>query len=245
MRVDVPPVLQYFRSHIYLKLPVPGKTFSGLTVVVTGANSGLGLEAARHIVRLDATKVILAVRDQKKGFAAKESIIKSTGKAESVIDVWELDLANRASVKAFAARVDSLDRLDVVLENAGMLTHDFCMAEDNETIITVNVINTFLLAFSLLPKLRSTSVKHSKEVVLTFTGSFTHWLAGFPERNSSSILRALADKDKADMRQRLRYLRYVLSKLLQLLAFRELSEAVSKPSEPGDVVVNMVNPGSV
>ncbi|KAI0418974.1 putative short-chain dehydrogenase/reductase family protein [Xylaria grammica] len=235
-----PPVLQYFRSHLFLKLPVPSRTFSGLTVIVTGANSGLGLEAARHIVRLDAAKVILAVRDQKKGIAAKESIVESTGKAESIIDVWELDLASRTSVKAFAARADSLDRLDVVLENAGVLTHDFSMAEDNEKTITVNVINTFLLAFLLLPKLRSTSVELSKEVVLTFTGSLTHWLAGFPERNSSSILRALADKDKADMRQR-----YVLSKLLELLAFRELSEAVSKSSKPGDIVVNIVNPGSV
>ncbi|KAJ8132499.1 hypothetical protein O1611_g1121 [Lasiodiplodia mahajangana] len=146
-----PPVLQYFRSHLFLKLPVPSRTFSGLTVIVTGANSGLGLEA---------------------------------------------------SVKAFVARADRLDRLDVVLENAGVLTHDFSIAEDNEKTITVNVINTFLLAFLLLPKLRSTSVKLSKEAVLTFTGSLTHWLAGFPERNSSSILRALADKDKADMRQR-------------------------------------------
>ncbi|KAI0391971.1 putative short-chain dehydrogenase/reductase family protein [Xylariaceae sp. FL0594] len=235
-----PPVLQYFRSHLFLKLPVPRKTFSGLTVIVTGANSGLGLEAARHIVGLDAARVILAVRDQQKGIAAKKSILESTGKAGSVVDVWELDLASRASVKAFAERAESLERLDVVLENAGLLTHDFDMVEGNERTITVNVINTFLLAFLLLPKIRSTSVELGKEVVLTFTGSLTHWLAGFPERNSPSILRALADRDKADMRQR-----YVLSKLLQLLAFRELSDAVSKSSKPGDVVVNMVNPGSV
>ncbi|KAI0113634.1 putative short-chain dehydrogenase/reductase family protein [Nemania sp. FL0031] len=236
----VPPVLQYFRSHLFLKLPIPTRTFAGLTIIVTGANSGLGLEAARHFVRLDAAKVILAVRDLKKGAAAKASIVETTGKEEGIIDVWELDLASRGSVKAFATRANSLERLDVVVENAGVLTHDFSLAEENEKTITVNVINTFLLAFLLLPKLRSTSVELNKEVVLTFTGSLVHWLAGFPERNSPSILQALADKEKADMRQR-----YVLSKLLELLAFRELSETITKSSKPGDIVVNMLNPGSV
>ncbi|KAI1427425.1 putative short-chain dehydrogenase/reductase family protein [Xylaria sp. FL1777] len=235
-----PPVLSYFRSHLFLTLPIPNKTFSGSTIIITGANSGLGLEAARHLVRLDAAKVILAVRDLRKGAEAKASIIDSTGKDEGVVDVWELDLESRASVQAFATRADSLDRLDVVVQNAGVLTHDFTLVEGNEKDITVNVINTFFLAFLLLPKLRSTSVQFSKEVVLTFTGSLVHWLAGFPERNSPSILQALANKDNADMRQR-----YPLSKLLGLLAFRQLSEAITQSSKPGDIVVSTANPGSV
>ena len=197
-----PPILQYFNSHLFLKLPIPSQSFAGLTIIVTGANSGIGLEAARHFVRLDATKVILAVRNLQKGNEAKESIIASTGKEESIIDVWELDLASRTSVEAFAARANSLERLDIVVENAGVLTHDFSLAEGHEQMITVNVINTIFLAFLLLPKLRSTSTQLKKEVVLTFTGSLTHWLAGFPERNSANIIQGLDNKDKADMRQR-------------------------------------------
>ncbi|KAI1132430.1 putative short-chain dehydrogenase/reductase family protein [Nemania abortiva] len=235
-----PPVLSYFRSHLFLDLPIPKKSFLGLTILITGANSGLGLEAARHFVRLNATKVILAVRNLEKGTAAKNSIIASTQKHEDVIDVWELDLASRASVRAFATRANELERLDVVVENAGVLTHDFTLAEDNEKTITVNVINTFLLALLLLPKLRSTSTRFNKEVVLTFTGSLVHWLSNFPEQNSSSILQTLADEGKADMRQR-----YVLSKLLELLAFRELSDAVTQSSKPGNIVISMINPGSV
>ncbi|KAI0471292.1 putative short-chain dehydrogenase/reductase family protein [Xylaria cf. heliscus] len=235
-----PPVISYFRSHLFQQLPVSTKSFAGLTIIITGASSGLGLEAARHFVRQDASKVILAVRNMEKGAAAKASITESTKKPDNVIDIWELDLASRASVKTFAARANSLERLDIVVENAGVLTHDFSMAEDNEMTITVNVVNTFLLALLLLPKLRETSTRLKKEVVLTFTGSLVHWLAGFPERNSPSILRALADKDKADMRQR-----YLLSKLLMLLAYRELAEAVTQSTKPGDIVVSMANPGSV
>ncbi|KAI1360902.1 putative short-chain dehydrogenase/reductase family protein [Xylaria arbuscula] len=226
----VPPILQYFHSHLILKLPYPSKSFGGSTIIVTGANSGLGLEAA----------LILAVRNLEKGNAAKDSIIASTGK-ETTIEVWELDLASRASVEAFAARANKLERLDIVVQNAGVLTHDFILVEGHEQMITVNVINTFYLAFLLLPKLRNTSTRLNKEVVLTFTGSLTHWLAAFPERNSANVLGQLANKDEADMRQR-----YVLSKLLELLAFRELSDAVAQSSsKPGDVVISMANPGSV
>ncbi|KAI1312054.1 putative short-chain dehydrogenase/reductase family protein [Xylaria venustula] len=223
-----PPIISYFYSHLILKLPVPNKSFTGSTVIVTGANSGLGLEAARHFARLDASKVILAVRDPNKGAAAKTSILASS------------DLASSISVRSFAARANNLERLDIVVQNAGVLTHDFERVETNERTITVNVINTFLLALLLLPKLRGTSTELNKEVVMTFTGSLVHWLASFPERNSASILEALADKDKADMRQR-----YPLSKLLELMAFRELSETIKQSSKPGKIVTSMVNPGSV
>ncbi|KAI3321342.1 putative short-chain dehydrogenase/reductase family protein [Xylariaceae sp. AK1471] len=236
----VPPIFSYFKSHLFLKLPYPIQSFSGLTIIITGANSGLGLEAARHLVRLDASKVILGVRNLEKGAAAKSFIIASTNKPQDVVDVWKLDLASRTSVEAFVVRAESLERLDVVIENAGMLTHDFAMAGDNESTITVNVINTFLLALLILPKLRDTSTRLNKEVVLTFTGSLVHWLAGFPERNSPNILDTLADKNKANMRQR-----YVLSKLLELLAYREFSNAITQSNKPGDVVVSMTNPGSV
>ncbi|TGJ86269.1 hypothetical protein E0Z10_g2471 [Xylaria hypoxylon] len=236
----VPPIFSYFKSHLFFKLPYPTQTFSGLTIIITGANSGLGLEAARHLVRLNASKVILAVRNLEKGAAAKSSIIASTNKPQDVIDVWKLDLTSRDSVKAFAARAQSLERLDVVIENAGVLTHDFVIAEDNELTITVNVVNTFLLALLVLPKLRDTSTRLKKEVVLVFTGSLVHWLASFPERNSPSILEALADKEKANMNQR-----YVLSKLIELLAYRELSYAIAQSNKAGNIVASMVNPGSV
>lgn len=108
--------LTFLKSQ-FAYIPEPTKSFAGQTVVVTGSNTGLGREAARHFVRLDAAKVILAVRSIKKGEDAQTDIEQTTGK-KGVVEVWQLDMANYDSVTAFAKRCESLDRLDVVMENA-------------------------------------------------------------------------------------------------------------------------------
>lgn len=99
----------------------PTTECTGKTIIVTGANIGLGFEAVRHYVRLNASKVIIACRSLEKGEAAKLDIEKST-KRTGVIDVWQLDLLNYDSVKAFAKRVDTLKRVDSIVENAGIAT---------------------------------------------------------------------------------------------------------------------------
>lgn len=191
----------YIRSQLLVKLPYPEKRFDGQTIIVTGSNSGMGLEGARHLVRLGAAKVILAVRSPERGRAAAESITAST-KRDGVVEVWQLDLASYASVEAFAKKANTLDRLDVVIENAGILTRKFSTAEDNESTVTVNVVSTMYLALLLLPKLRETSIRLDKDVVLTFTGSFVHWLTAFPERKADSILLECASESKANMGDR-------------------------------------------
>lgn len=85
---------------------------------MTGSNVGLGLEAARHFVRLGAEKVILAVRSIEKGEDAKKNIEQSE-KSSGVVEVWQLDLSSYESVKQFAKRADGLKRIDAVVENAG------------------------------------------------------------------------------------------------------------------------------
>lgn len=124
------------RDHLRHKrslLTLPG---SGKTIIVTGANTGLGKEAARHFVRLGAAKVILGCRSTSKGEEAKRDIEQSTAR-KGIVDVWALDLADYASVQAFAKRAEGLERLDVVLENAGLNTAEFRMVAANETQITV------------------------------------------------------------------------------------------------------------
>lgn len=124
--------LSLLYSQFFVKLPVPTHSFSGQTIIITGSNTGLGLEAAKHIVRLDAFKVILAVRNVQKGEDAKQRIEIDTGKT-GVVEVWELDMAKYASVKAFAHRAaEGLERLDGMILNAGISVHDFALAEDNE-----------------------------------------------------------------------------------------------------------------
>lgn len=194
----------FLNSQLRVTLPVPTKSFAGQTVIVTGSNTGLGLEAAKHIVRLRASRLIVAVRSLDKGRAAAASIAKSVsddGDNATVIEVWELDLASYESIQNFATKADAeLSRLDVVVENAGILTENFDLVEGDERTIKVNVLGTMFLALLLLPKLRTTAELFETDVVLTFTGSWMHWTTDFPERSATKVFDQLALKDGARMK---------------------------------------------
>ncbi|KAK7422094.1 hypothetical protein QQX98_001836 [Neonectria punicea] len=115
-------------------IPLPTQSFAGQTIIVTGSNTGLGLEAARHFVRLDAVRVILAVRSLKKGEDAK-ALLESSSDRKNVVEVWQVDMSSYDSIKAFATRCDSLDRLDVVVANAGILRNTYEESEGVELTI--------------------------------------------------------------------------------------------------------------
>ena len=125
-----------FLKEQWTALPYPEIKHTGQTIIVTGANTGLGLEAAKHFTRLNAEKVILACRSEKKGLAAKDSIEQATGR-KGVVDVWELDLSSYDSVKQFAQRAQTLKRLDILLNNAGIAREFRETIADNESHITV------------------------------------------------------------------------------------------------------------
>jgi NAD(P)-dependent dehydrogenase (short-subunit alcohol dehydrogenase family) len=80
----------------YQKLPilVDEETCIGKTYVITGGNSGLGLETARHLVAASAECVVLAVRNLKAGEVAKNDIEKTTGR-KGVVQVRLLTPATR------------------------------------------------------------------------------------------------------------------------------------------------------
>jgi len=224
--------------------PVPASSFAFQTVIITGANTGLGLEAARHAVRLGAARVILAVRNLDKGQAAKESIDNAGHGQAKVVEVWNLDLSSYDSVKAFTKRIDSeLDRLDVLLCNAGVATSEYRQAEDSEMTITVNVVSTFLLSLLLVPKMKATASRYNTTPRLSIVSSEVHFLTTFPERNSpDSVFAALNDSKRARMNDR-----YNVSKLLEVLIVRALvAEYFPSPSPnagQGQIIMNYMNPG--
>jgi NAD(P)-dependent dehydrogenase (short-subunit alcohol dehydrogenase family) len=118
-------------------------SFAGRTVVVTGANSGLGEVTARELARVGA-KVILAVRNTDKGDAAAA---RMTGDVE----VRKLDLQDLASVRAFA---DGVDAVDVLVNNAGIMAVPFAQTVDGfESQIGTNHLGHFALTNLLLPKI--------------------------------------------------------------------------------------------
>jgi NAD(P)-dependent dehydrogenase (short-subunit alcohol dehydrogenase family) len=131
-------------------------SFSGRTVIVTGANSGLGLVTARELARVGA-KTILAVRNEAKGEAAAATM---TGDVE----VRRLDLQDLASVRAFA---DGVDGVDVLINNAGIMAVPYAQTVDGfESQIGTNHLGHFALTNQLLPRVTDRVVTVSSQVHL-------------------------------------------------------------------------------
>ena len=191
----------FLHSQLELKLPYPTHDFSNQTIIVTGANVGLGFETARHFTRLNAAKVILAVRSKAKGAAAKADIERTTQRL-GVVEVYPLDLSSYASVKKFAAMVSELPRIDVLLENAAIAVTEFEMMEENESSITVNVVSTFLLALLTLPALRRSGEKFGIVPRICVVSSAVHAWVKFSEWKADDIFATLNSKETANMNER-------------------------------------------
>jgi NAD(P)-dependent dehydrogenase (short-subunit alcohol dehydrogenase family) len=117
-------------------------SFAGRTVIVTGANSGLGEVTARELARVGA-KVILAVRTTSKGDAAAASM-------PGDVEVRRLDLQDLASIREFA---DGVDAVDVLVNNAGIMAVPYAQTVDGfESQIGTNHLGHFALTNLLLPK---------------------------------------------------------------------------------------------
>ena len=83
---------------------------------------GIGLEIARHLAARHISKLILAVRNEQSGLDAKAVIIAGLPKGHTIdVQIWRIDMASFASVRDFGERCATLDRLDAVAMNAGML----------------------------------------------------------------------------------------------------------------------------
>ncbi|NNE44556.1 MAG: SDR family NAD(P)-dependent oxidoreductase [Gemmatimonadetes bacterium] len=129
---------------------IPDQT--GRTALVTGANSGIGLETARELARAGAS-VIVACRDEGRGQAAAERIRGSVGAAARV-EVVTLDLADLDSVRDCAALVAEGPPLDLLINNAGtMMGPAEETAQGFEKQLGVNHLGHFALTLRLLPRL--------------------------------------------------------------------------------------------
>jgi NAD(P)-dependent dehydrogenase (short-subunit alcohol dehydrogenase family) len=224
---------------IYLSLPPPD-TFKDQTILTTGANAGVGFEAARHFAHLGASRIILGVRSLEKGQAARESI-SSTSPA-TAINVWEVDLDNFASVKAFAARCEELPRLDVAIMNAGMATSEGKVSPDGwERLLQVNVLSTALLSCLLLPQLvKSAKAYPETQPHLVVVSSDTHIQAKLAERNQSNILESLNTEASFKAAP---FDRYCVSKLFDAYIAIELADLIPQIDGKPVVTVNYVTPG--
>ncbi len=129
-----------------------GTDLRGRTALVTGASTGLGLEAARALASAGA-HVVLAVRDDNKAETAKASIRAAVSGAS--LEHATLNLADITTVKAFAERVRACySRLEMLINNAGVMFTPFGRtAQGFETQFGVNHVGHFALTTELTPLL--------------------------------------------------------------------------------------------
>lgn len=150
----------------YLSTHCP--SMAGKTVVVTGANSGIGFKATEELLCLGA-KVIMACRNVGKAQSAREALLLDYPSAE--VEVRLLDVSSQASIQAF---VDSLVRdradIDAFVHNAGIFRIHGVTDEGEDIVMGTNYTGTRRLAECLLPYLHT--LDH--EVKMTFTTSISY-----------------------------------------------------------------------
>lgn len=201
----------------------------GRVALVTGANSGIGFEAARLLAARGA-HLVLACRDLERGEAARARIAAQQPDAQ--LELVQLDLADLAQVRAAAARVlERHPRLDVLCNNAGVMAIERALSPDGfELQLAVNHLGHFALTGALLPALLASEAAR----VVTVT-SLVH-VAGRIRFDDLDGARAYE-----------RWSAYAQSKLANLLFAYELqrrlaragSAAISVACHPGYAATNL------
>ncbi len=200
---------------------------TGKVAVITGGNSGIGKQTAVELAAMGARVVIAARNSQKANAAVKE--VQERTRAGDRVTTMPIDLASFASVREFAkAYADSHERLDILINNAGLVLRKRTVTEDgHETQFQVNHLGHFLLTNLLRDQL----------------------VAGAPARvvnvasGAHKTARKGLDFDDLDWaRRRYRgFAVYSATKLANIYFTRELA----KRWNDGTVTANAVHPGFV
>jgi NAD(P)-dependent dehydrogenase (short-subunit alcohol dehydrogenase family) len=206
---------------------------SNKVVVITGANSGLGLETAKYFVG-EGNTVIMAVRDLNKGQTAKAEILRSFPEAQ--MDVIKLDLARLSSIREFVDLFSQkYQSIDLLINNAGVMIPPYSKTEEGfELQFGCNHLGHFALTGLLLPFLEKGD--HSRVVTLS---SIAHrgGVIDFDNLDGSKGYKAMKF--------------YSQSKLANLLFAKELDErlkqngykTISLAAHPGISATNLFRIG--
>jgi NAD(P)-dependent dehydrogenase (short-subunit alcohol dehydrogenase family) len=198
---------------------------AGKVVLITGGNAGIGKETAVGLASLGA-RVVITSRDAARGDDAVAEVRRRSGNED--VEVMSLDLASLTSVREFArAFLDRHNRLDVLIDNAGLVLGSRQVTEDGyETTFQVNHLGHFLLTDLLRDRLVASAP--SRIVVVT---SDAH-------KNARNGL------DFDDLQSERRYSAFSVygkTKLANILFTRELARRLDGTG----VTVNCVHPGFV
>lgn len=195
----------------------------GKTVLITGANTGIGKETALDLATRGA-RVIMACRDIDKGEEAAASIRASCSTAD--VEVRELDLADTCSIRAFAQKfLREVNQLHILINNAGVMMCPYTKTVDGfEMHIGVNHLGHFLLTYLLIGLLKRSAP--ARVVVVSSLAHNFGWIRFHDLHSQGSYNSGLA---------------YCQSKLANVLFTRELARRL----QGSTVTVNSVHPGTV
>lgn len=198
-----------------------GVKIDGKVVLVTGGSSGLGLETARNLAERGG-KIYIASRGESRGEKAAESIRVLTGNQH--VKFVQLDLGSLKSIRKFSQTFHSIEnRLDILINNAGLASEYNKTEDDFEVAMGVNHLGHFLLTNLLLDLLKASAP--SRIIVVS---SIAHRIGVIVRNNLNSEI-FFPGIVKA----------YSNSKLANVLFTRELSRRL----ENSGVTVNSLDPG--
>lgn len=207
-------------SDAYSEASVPDQ--SGKTILITGANTGIGYEAARVLAGRGA-RVLLGCRSDQRARDARQRILALHPKAE--VETLALDLGSLESVRRAAAEVLGESRLDVLINNAGiMIPPREETADGFESQFGVNHLGHFALTGLLLPKLLATP---AARIVTVSSGAHKWGKIEFDDVHAK----------KSYSRQG----RYGMSKLANLLFTNELQRRLA--ARDADTLAVACHPG--
>lgn len=195
------------------------------TILITGANSGLGFEAAKQLAK-QGHEIILLCRNKEKGEIAV-SEIKSYSNNQN-IHLYTANLASQKSIETVAQQIKKdISKLDVLLNNAGGVFNNFQLSEDGiEMTIANNHFNYFWLTYYLFDLL-----KNGKDARIINVASDSHYSAKkidiesfYQKKGNYFVLSA-----------------YEQSKLANVLFTYTLAEK----AKPYNITVNALHPGFV
>jgi NAD(P)-dependent dehydrogenase (short-subunit alcohol dehydrogenase family) len=223
-------------------------SFKGKTVLVTGANSGLGHAAAIKYAAQGASKLILGVRTQKKGEDAKAAIIRATGCSPDIFIIQTLDLGNFESIQDFAARVvTSVSDLHIVQLAGGVASMEYALSPQGYVRdLQISAYAFGLLALLLLPKVQATA----KGLIASGSDdycyiSFVNSAASLEVVNDDippeqTLIQRITDKNKFEGRKQ-----YFLIKLAAWYVMRGVADRADEGSDVGKtrIIVNVSCPG--
>ncbi|KFB37597.1 short-chain dehydrogenase [Anopheles sinensis] len=218
-------VLSLIKYYLYLTCGhfSSARKMEGKTVIITGANSGIGKETARDLAKRGA-RIIMACRNMETAKQAQDEIVKETGNQNVV--VMKLDLSSQASVREFAAEVLRTERkLDVLVHNAGFAeTFRKSKSVDGvEFTMATNHYGPFLLTHLLIDLLKRSS---PSRIVVVASELYRFASVNLNNLNPVNTLPA--------------YLYYV-SKCANIMFTRELARRLEGTS----VTANCLHPGMI